>query len=537
MSTLAVALTGNPNTGKSTIFNELTGARQKIGNWPGVTVDKKVGYTRYKDRAISIVDLPGTYSVNARSPEEKIVIDYLMNNKLDLVMDVVDSSNIERNLFLTVQLLEQGIPLLIDLNMQDDAKRRGIKIDTKKLEEAIGMPVVETVGRSSKSTKKLLDVFTSTVMSKYHVSPQVQEHIDKVQAIQASSRSESEKEEAIIEARYALIDKIMAQAVDTGNVGQSMSEKIDHFLANGVLALPIFLLILYAVFQITFTWIGQPIADFLDDAINTQFVGFMEDFLTDAGVADWMVSLVCDGIISGVGAVLTFVPLIFVLFFCLSFLDGTGYMARIAFIMDPIMRRCGLTGKGVMPLMMGFGYGTGAIMAVPAHDDRDWEFAKKFGCEIIEVVSGGEDVQKAAFTAKDETGILVNSDFLNGKTVKDAIPAMIEWLGEKGIGHAKVQYKLRDWVFSRQRYWGEPIPIVKCDKCGYVALPEDQLPLELPNVTSYEPTDNGESPLAHMTDWVNTTCPCCGGPAKRETDTMPQWAGSSWYFLRYMDPH
>ena len=183
------------------------------------------------------------------------------------------------------------------------------------------------------------------------------------------------------------------------------------------------------------------------------------------------------------------------------------------------------------------GYGTGAIMAVPAHDDRDWEFAKKFGCEIIEVVSGGEDVQKAAFTAKDETGILVNSDFLNGKTVKNAIPAMIEWLGEKGIGRAKVQYKLRDWVFSRQRYWGEPIPIVKCDKCGYVPLPEDQLPLELPNVHTYEPTDNGESPLAHMTDWVNTTCPCCGGPAKRETDTMPQWAGSSWYFLRYMDPH
>ena len=183
------------------------------------------------------------------------------------------------------------------------------------------------------------------------------------------------------------------------------------------------------------------------------------------------------------------------------------------------------------------GYGTGAIMAVPAHDDRDWEFAKKFGCEIIEVVSGGEDVQKAAFTAKDETGILVNSDFLNGKTVKNAIPAMIEWLEQKGIGRAKVQYKLRDWVFSRQRYWGEPIPIVHCDKCGYVAVPEDQLPLELPNVHTYEPTDNGESPLAHMTDWVNTTCPCCGGPAKRETDTMPQWAGSSWYFLRYMDPH
>ena len=183
------------------------------------------------------------------------------------------------------------------------------------------------------------------------------------------------------------------------------------------------------------------------------------------------------------------------------------------------------------------GYGTGAIMAVPAHDDRDWAFAKKFGCEIIEVVSGGEDVQQAAFTAKDETGILVNSDFLNGKTVKDAIPAMIEWLEEKGIGHAKVQYKLRDWVFSRQRYWGEPIPLVHCEKCGWVAIPEEQLPLTLPDVESYEPTENGESPLAKMTDWVNTTCPCCGGPAKRETDTMPQWAGSSWYFLRYMDPH
>ena len=183
------------------------------------------------------------------------------------------------------------------------------------------------------------------------------------------------------------------------------------------------------------------------------------------------------------------------------------------------------------------GYGTGAIMAVPAHDDRDWAFAKKFGCEIIEVVSGGEDVQQAAFTAKDETGILVNSDFLNGKTVKDAIPAMIEWLEEKGIGHAKVQYKLRDWVFSRQRYWGEPIPLVHCDKCGWVPVPEEQLPLTLPDVESYEPTENGESPLAKITDWVNTTCPCCGGPAKRETDTMPQWAGSSWYFLRYMDPH
>ncbi len=182
-------------------------------------------------------------------------------------------------------------------------------------------------------------------------------------------------------------------------------------------------------------------------------------------------------------------------------------------------------------------YGTGAIMAVPAHDTRDWAFAKKFGCDIIEVVSGGEDVQKEAFTAKDDTGILVNSEFLNGLTVKEAIPVITKWLEEKGIGHEQVNYKLRDWVFSRQRYWGEPIPMVWCDKCGWVPLPEDQLPLTLPEVENYEPTDDGESPISKMTDWVNTTCPCCGAPAKRETDTMPQWAGSSWYFLRYMDPH
>ena len=181
-------------------------------------------------------------------------------------------------------------------------------------------------------------------------------------------------------------------------------------------------------------------------------------------------------------------------------------------------------------------YGTGAIMAVPGHDDRDWEFAKKFRIDIIEVVAGG-DVTKEAYTVKDDTGIMVNSGFLNGLTVKDAIPAMIKWLGEKGIGEAKVNYKLRDWVFSRQRYWGEPIPLVNCEKCGWVPVPEAQLPVELPNVDSYEPTDDGESPLSKMTDWVNTTCPCCGGAAKRETDTMPQWAGSSWYFLRYMDPH
>ena len=180
-------------------------------------------------------------------------------------------------------------------------------------------------------------------------------------------------------------------------------------------------------------------------------------------------------------------------------------------------------------------YGTGAIMAVPAHDTRDWEFAKKFDLPIIEVVAGGENVQEEAYTDV-ASGKLINSGFLDGLEVAEAKKKMIAFLEEKGIGKSKTNFKLRDWVFSRQRYWGEPIPIVKCEKCGYVPLPESELPLELPDVDSYMPTDNGESPLAAMTDWVNTTCPCCGGPAQRETDTMPQWAGSSWYFLRYTDP-
>ena len=181
-------------------------------------------------------------------------------------------------------------------------------------------------------------------------------------------------------------------------------------------------------------------------------------------------------------------------------------------------------------------YGTGAIMAVPAHDTRDWDFAKKFNLPIIEVVAGGEDVQKEAYTDVAE-GVLCNSGFLNGLSVAEAKKSITQWLTENGVGEKKVNYKLRDWVFSRQRYWGEPIPLVQCEKCGWVPVPEDQLPVLLPEVDNYEPTDSGESPLSKIDSWVNTTCPCCGGPAKRETDTMPQWAGSSWYFLRYADPH
>ena len=197
------------------------------------------------------------------------------------------------------------------------------------------------------------------------------------------------------------------------------------------------------------------------------------------------------------------------------------------------------TGK-VVPMFVSdyvlMGYGTGVVMGVPGHDQRDWDFAKAFGLPIVEVVEGG-DITKEAFTLKDDTGIMVNSGFLNGMTVKEAIPAMKKYAVEQGWGHEKVNYKLRDWVFSRQRYWGEPIPLVNCPKCGWVPVPEEELPLVLPQVDSYELTDDGESPLSKMTDWVNTKCPKCGCDAKRETDTMPQWAGSSWYFLRYMDPH
>ena len=207
--------------------------------------------------------------------------------------------------------------------------------------------------------------------------------------------------------------------------------------------------------------------------------------------------------------------------------------------LDGIMAINPVTGKEIPIFVSDYvliTYGTGAIMAVPAHDERDFDFAKKFELPIIEVVAGGENVQEAAYTDV-ATGKLINSGFLNGLEVAEAKEKMIAYLEEKGIGKRKVNFKLRDWVFSRQRYWGEPIPLIWCDKCGWVPVPEDQLPLTLPDVENYEPTDNGESPLAKIDSWVNTTCPHCGGKARRETDTMPQWAGSSWYFLRYMDPH
>ena len=363
MAALAVALTGNPNTGKSTIFNELTGAHQKIGNWPGVTVDKKVGYVNYKGRTISVVDLPGTYSINAHSQEEIVVSDYFKENKPDIVVNIVDASNIARNLFLTIQLMENGIPLIINLNMMDEAERQGIKIDEKKLEQAFGMPVTNTVGRSNKSVKVLLDVFTETRMSDYQPSELLKNHIAKVNQLKTANMSAEKIDEEIISARYDLIDQIMSQAVVTKNIGNTFSDKLDSYLANGFQSLIIMLAMFYLLFQVTFNWIGQPAADLLGDFLTGDVVDWAKEAMESAGVADWMQSLVADGILAGVGAVVGFVPLIFTLFFCLSFLDGTGYMARVAFVLDPIMRRAGLSGKGIMPLIMGLGCGVPAIMA------------------------------------------------------------------------------------------------------------------------------------------------------------------------------
>lgn len=370
MGMISVALTGNPNTGKSTVFNELTGIRQKIGNWPGVTIDKKQGYTNHNGRAIAVMDLPGTYSLNARSAEEKIVENYLKSERPDIVVDVIDSANIDRNLFLCLQLLERRIPVLLDLNMQDEAQKKGVEISTAKLSKMLGMPVVQTVGRSSKSTKKLLDVFTSTVMSDYHNSPEVEAYIARLDEIRRTVTGPAKQEEAVMEERYAFIDRIVSETVTFHQAGADVSDKLDRVLANGFLSIPVMLAMMYLAFQITFTWIGQPVADFLDALINEDFMEWAGEMLAGLGVADWMQSLICDGIIAGVGGVMTFVPLIFTLFFCLSFLDGTGYMARVAFVLDPIMKKSGLSGKAVMPIITGFGCAVPGIMGARVLDSN-----------------------------------------------------------------------------------------------------------------------------------------------------------------------
>ena len=373
MAQLNVVLSGQPNCGKSSIFNQLTGLRQKTGNFAGVTVDKKTALIEYKGRKISIVDLPGAYSLSARSQEEQVVSDYFQENKPDIVVDIIDASNMARNFFLTLQLLEQNIPLIINLNMMDEAARRGIKIDEQKLEQIFGMPVTNTIGRDNASVRTLLDVFTTTRMSNYKPSKMLQSYIDKVNGIKHSGQSAEKIDEEVITARYDFIDKVMEEVVTVSAADKTLADKLDTYLANGISSLVIMIGIFYLMFQIAFNWIGQPLADMLGEFFEENVAVAAGEAMAAAGVAEWMQSLVSDGIIVGVGSVLSFVPLIFALFFCLSFLDGTGYMARVAFVMDPIMRRAGLTGKGIMPLMMGFGCGVPAIMGartLDSHKDR-----------------------------------------------------------------------------------------------------------------------------------------------------------------------
>ena len=373
MAQLNVVLSGQPNCGKSSIFNQLTGLRQKTGNFAGVTVDKKTALIEYKGRKISIVDLPGAYSLSARSQEEQVVSDYFQENKPDIVLDIIDASNMARNFFLTLQLLEQNIPLIINLNMMDEAARRGIKINEQKLEEIFGMPVTNTIGRDNASVRTLLDVFTTTRMSNYKPSKMLQAYIDKINEIKSNGQPAEKIDEEVITARYDFIDKVMDSAVTVSAADKTLADKLDTYLANGVSSLVIMIGIFYLMFQIAFNWIGQPLADMLGEFFEENVAVAAGEAMAAAGVVDWMQSLVSDGIIVGVGSVLSFVPLIFALFFCLSFLDGTGYMARVAFVMDPIMRRAGLTGKGIMPLMMGFGCGVPAIMGartLDSHKDR-----------------------------------------------------------------------------------------------------------------------------------------------------------------------
>ncbi|MDO7787567.1 ferrous iron transport protein B [Desulforamulus aquiferis] len=374
MSAINIALTGNPNTGKSTIFNALTGARQHIGNWPGVTVDKKIGQLTKGNKQINIIDLPGTYSLSAYSLEEKIVKDYLTGEKPDMVVNVVDASNIERNLYLTVQLLEMGIPTLINLNMMDEAKAKGYDINLKLLGQHLGAPVISSVATSKNGLQPLIDSLDPGIVAqnKSAGSPMLTEHINQLEKIRNSNQDIDVIEEEIIEARYLFINKVLEQSLVINEGVKTWNDKLDNILTNRFLGIPIFIAIMYTMFQFTFSWIGQPIADILDEFIAGPMTEVVEGSLVAVGAAEWMQSLVIDGIIGGVGGVLVFVPLIFTLFLLISFLDGTGYMARVAFIMDRAMRRIGLSGKAFLPMLIGFGCTVPAIMGARALDtERD----------------------------------------------------------------------------------------------------------------------------------------------------------------------
>lgn len=383
---LSVALAGNPNVGKTTIFNRLTGARQKVGNWPGVTVDKKVGTFEHGGHKVEIIDLPGTYSLNARSAEEKIVVDYLLSDPPNVIVNVLDASNLERNLFLTLQLLEYKIPTILTLNMMDEADANGIHIDTKKIEKIIGMPVVAAVAKEKNAMHALVDAVTGSALAECRLSERIERHIEEVKALRA--KGGASVEEAIADLRYVLINEILKAAVtkEKKEAAPSWQDKLDAIVTHPVLSIPIFLGLVYLVFKLTFEWVGQVAADALAEFIEGPFTDSVVASLESAEVSEWVFSLVVDGIIGGVGGVLSFVPLIFCLFFFLSILDGTGYMARVAFALDALMNRVGLTGKSIMPLVMGFGCSVPAIMASRA---MDTEKDRKITMFVLPFISCG----------------------------------------------------------------------------------------------------------------------------------------------------
>lgn len=372
MPSLTVALAGNPNSGKTTLFNALTGARQYVGNWPGVTVEKKEGKIKYKGLDIKLVDLPGTYSLNAYSIEEVIAKDYIVKDNPDVVINIVDGTNLERNLYLTVQLLELGVPVVLALNMMDEVEKKGYRIDFEKLSRLLGVPVVPITAVKKTGISSLLEKVTAydkeaekkeTAFNKYYTNIE-----NEIQ-----NQSSEEGSDKLIEARYDFIGDVLNQClIKAEKESLSLSDKIDRVITNRVLGIPVFLGFLYLMFQFTFAWVGQPIADWLDGFFGDVLTPWVEGILEAAAAAEWLKSLIIDGIIGGVGGVIVFVPLIFALFLFIAVLEDSGYMARVAFIMDRAMRKIGLSGKAFIPMIIGFGCTVPAIMGTRTlEDDKD----------------------------------------------------------------------------------------------------------------------------------------------------------------------
>lgn len=363
-----IALAGNPNCGKTTLFNELTGSKQHVGNWPGVTVDKKEGIYK-KDKEISILDLPGTYSLSPYSAEEVIARDYIVKERPDVVIDIVDGTNIERNLYLTLQIIETGVPLVIAMNMMDEVAARGNSIDCEKLSEIFGVPVVPIVARTGKNIDNVMEAANRVIKQK--ITPNTQAVLNET-IVKAENSQADDIEAAIADLRYQYIGKVVKEAVKKSQQGytETPSDKLDKILTNRIFALPIFAVVMYILFAATFSenflFIkGMPspgvwLAGVAETAWGA-FAGFVEGLV--AGASPWLQALVMDGIIEGIGAVIGFIPLVLVLYVLISFLEDSGYMARVAFVMDRIFRKFGLSGRSFIPLLMGFGCGVPAIMA------------------------------------------------------------------------------------------------------------------------------------------------------------------------------